>query len=106
MDVTLLLSQNFLNGCGGSVRVAEGSVHEANLISTYDPSVGDHHQILGTQSINYASISKVCDTDIYTIEMILKEIIAQLKYQLKKGANIRIMFKVGRFIAKNGEISW
>lgn len=53
-----------------------------------------------------ASIAKVCDTDILTIENILKEIIIQLKLAIKKGCNIRLMFKVGKLIIKNGVISW
>ena len=41
MDVTLLLNGNFLKGCGSSIRIQEGN--DSNLISTYDPSLGDHH---------------------------------------------------------------
>ena len=40
------------------------------------------------------------------IENILKEIIIQLKLAIKKGCNIRLMFKVGKLIIKNGVISW
>ena len=46
MDVTLLVNSNFLRGCGPSVRVTEG--RDSNLISIFDPNLGDHHQILGT----------------------------------------------------------
>jgi hypothetical protein len=41
-----------------------------------------------------------------SIELILKEIVAQIKYQLKKGSNIRLMFKVGKLISRGGELSW
>jgi len=34
------------------------------------------------QHINLASIAKVCDSDILSIELVLKEILAQIKYQL------------------------
>jgi hypothetical protein len=53
-----------------------------------------------------AAIAKVCDTDILTIENILKEIIIQLKLAIQKSYNIRLMFKVGKLIIKNGTISW
>jgi len=53
-----------------------------------------------------AAIAKVSDTDILTIENILKEIIIQLKLAIQKGFNIRLMFKVGKLIIKNGTISW
>jgi len=52
------------------------------------------------------AIAKVCETDILTIENILKEIIIQLKLAIQKGLNIRLMFKVGKLIIKNGAISW
>jgi hypothetical protein len=38
--------------------------------------------------------------------MILKEIVAQLRVQIKKGVNLRVMFKVGKLIFKNGLITW
>ena len=56
--------------------------------------------------MNLAAIAKVSDTDILTIENILKEIIIQLKLAIQKGFNIRLMFKVGKLIIKNGTISW
>jgi hypothetical protein len=56
--------------------------------------------------LNLAAIAKVSDTDILTIENILKEIIIQLKLAIQKGFNIRLMFKVGKLIIKNGTISW
>ena len=56
--------------------------------------------------MNLTAIAKVCKTDILTIENILKEIIIQLKLAIQKGLNIRLMFKVGKLIIKNGAISW
>lgn len=56
--------------------------------------------------MNLTAIAKVCETDILTIENILKEIIIQLKLAIQKGLNIRLMFKVGKLIIKNGAISW
>ena len=53
-----------------------------------------------------ASISRVCSTDIVTVEMILKEIVAQLRHQLKKGNKIRMMFKIGKLISQNGQLNW
>ena len=53
-----------------------------------------------------ASISRVCSTDIVTVEMILKEIVAQLRYQLKKGNKVRMMFKIGKLISQNGQLNW
>ena len=56
--------------------------------------------------INFSSIAKVCDTDVYTIEQIYKEIMAQLIHHIKNGSNIRLMFKIGRLATRNGEINW
>ena len=56
--------------------------------------------------INMASIAKVCDTDVLSVQNIYNEIIAQLKSKLKKGQNIRLLFKFGRLATRNGEINW
>lgn len=68
--------------------------------------MGEHIQLKNLQRINLASIAKVCDTDVVTIEMILKEIVTQLKEFIKKGQNVRLMFKFGILIVKNGELNW
>lgn len=36
----------------------------------------------------------------------MSELVSQLKYQIKNGASIRLMFKIGRVSAKNGQIQW
>ena len=41
MDVALVVSQSFLNSCGGSVRVSESAEGEQSLISSYDPHQGE-----------------------------------------------------------------
>ena len=56
--------------------------------------------------MNLNSIAKVCDTDCNSIELILKEIVAQLRHQIKIGNNVRLMMKVGTFIVKGGDINW
>ena len=53
-----------------------------------------------------ASIAKVCDTDIHSIEMIFKEIISQLIHQITKGKNFRLSLKIGRLASRNNEINW
>ena len=106
MDVALMVSQSFLNSCGGSVRVADSVDGEQSLISSYDPHQGEQLNYTGLQHINMASISRVCSTDIVTVEMILKEIVAQLRYQLKKGNKVRMMFKIGKLISQNGQLNW
>lgn len=106
MDVALMVSQSFLNSCGGSVRVVDSVDGEQSLISSYDPHQGEQLNYTGLQHINMASISRVCSTDIVTVEMILKEIVAQLRYQLKKGNKVRMMFKIGKLISQNGQLNW
>mmetsp|Transcript_6386 Transcript_6386/g.10351 ORF Transcript_6386/g.10351 Transcript_6386/m.10351 type:complete len:87 (+) Transcript_6386:359-619(+) len=32
--------------------------------------------------------------------------IAQLKHQVKIGSSVRMMFKIGKFIVKGGEVNW
>jgi len=100
-DVALMISETFLKGCGG-VKVSEAP---GELISSFDPISGDI-KFPGLQHINFASVAKVCETDIVTVEMVMKEIVAQIQYQLKKGSNLRLMFKIGKLISKHGEITW
>ena len=48
----------------------------------------------------------MCSTDPETIEKIYFEIVAQIKNYLKKGAKVRVSFRVGVLEAKNGELNW
>ena len=48
----------------------------------------------------------MCDTDVFSIELIIKEIGAQMIHQLKKGANLRLVFKVGKLITRAGRLDW
>lgn len=73
MDVTLMVNQNFLNSCGGGVTISD---KPEDLISKFDPINGEGQNINGLQHINLASIAKVCETDILSVELILKEIVA------------------------------
>lgn len=59
-----------------------------------------------TQRLNYSSIANVCSTDASSVELVLKEIIAQMSSLIKKGAVLRVSFRIGRIEIKNQEISW
>jgi len=65
-----------LNSTGLNVKTS--AEPNDQLISAYDPSQGDY--VGGVQHINMASVAKVCDTDILSVELIIKEIVAQLRY--------------------------
>ena len=56
--------------------------------------------------LNYTSISKVCSTDPSSVELVLKEIIAQMSNMIKHNATLRISFRIGRIEVKNQEINW
>ena len=58
------------------------------------------------EPINVNSIARDCETDAYTVELILAEIIAQLKYQIKTGTNLKLSLKVGRLTSKNSKVQW
>lgn len=106
LDVKLLLSINFLRQCGSGVNVPESNSQEGAYISTYDPSLGEQVNIRGVHHLNLQAVAQVCETDMLSVEMILKEIVAQLKAHIKKGISLRVMFKVGKLIFKNGMLSW
>ena len=71
LDVSLMVNQAFLDSCGSGIRISE---KPEDLISCYNPITGEG--LSGTQHINLSSIAKVCDTDILSVELIMKEIIA------------------------------
>ena len=48
----------------------------------------------------------MCDTDAHTIDLVIREIVAQLRYKLKSGAGVRLMFKIGKLIGKGGRLLW
>ena len=52
------------------------------------------------------AIGKVCNTDASTVELVIKEILAQIVNFIKLGKSIRISFRVGRIEIKNAEINW
>lgn len=56
--------------------------------------------------LKFASIAKVCQTDLASVEAIYKEMIAQIHDAIKKSVNLRISFRVGRLVIHNQEISW
>ena len=101
LDVKLLLNQGFLQQCGDSVRIDDKN----GLIAEYNPIEGEP-PVKGIQHLNFASIAKVCDTEILTIETIIKEIGAQIRDHLKMGKSLRLTFKVGKLISRGGEIKW
>jgi len=102
LEVKFLISQAFLNTCGGSVTVAN-----SNQIQAYDPVNAEISPLMaGVQHFNLASIAKVCDTDIFSVELILREIVAQLRHHLQKGCSVRLLMKVGNLISRNGELHW
>jgi hypothetical protein len=38
--------------------------------------------------------------------MIIKEIIAQIKHNIKIGNHLRLMFKVGKLLSNGSELKW
>lgn len=56
--------------------------------------------------LNYSSIANVCCTDSSSVELVLKEIIAQMSAMIKQNATLRISFRIGRIEIKNQEINW
>lgn len=63
--------------------------------------------MLNFQKLNFNSIANVCNTDATTVELILKEIVAQVSSLIRTGMSaLRINLRVGRFEVKNGEINW
>lgn len=58
------------------------------------------------QRYNYNSIAKVCNTDSNSVELVLKEIVAQISKFIKNGHTLRISFRVGRIEIKGNELNW
>ena len=56
--------------------------------------------------MNFVTIAKVCNTDALTVELVIKEILAQIVNFIKQGFGVRISFRIGRIEFKNSEINW
>ena len=68
-----MISQVFLNTCGESVRVDPYS----ESIQAYDPINADNSKLISSvQHLNLGSIAKVCDTDLFSVELVIKEMLA------------------------------
>ena len=81
VEIRFLVSQGFLNLCGG-IRCSENSAQ----IQSYDPvDIENTNFRASIQHINLAAIAKVCDTDVISVEQIMREIVAQIKEFLKNG---------------------
>ena len=58
-------------------------VNASSLIEVYDPEdAGEEAPVflLNASPVNYGSIARVCETDSSTVEQILGELVAQLKF--------------------------
>ena len=62
--------------------------------------------LLNATSINFNSIARACETDAFTIEQIVSEMVAQIKFQIKNGGNLKLYLKIGRLSAKNSNVLW
>jgi len=69
MDVKLSVYKGFLLSTAMNVRDGDNE-----LIEVLDQAAGDY--ISGVQHINMGSVAKVCDTDIITIENVVREIVS------------------------------
>ena len=82
-------------------------VVSTGLLDIFDPQSTETEMppfLAKAQPINLNSIARVCETDAYTIDLIVGEIVAQLKHQIKIGANLRLFLKIGHISAKNSSI--
>jgi hypothetical protein len=80
---------------------------EDKYIGSYDPCDGANGELTaGSMHLNPASIAKVCYTDLMSLDLVVKEILAQLKDHIKKGANLRVLFKVGKLVSKGGQLTF
>ena len=85
---------------------ANVTIVESTLLSSFDPSEFSLSNIPNLQSLNLQSIAKVCSTDQKTVELVITELMAQLAACFKRGDNLRMGFKVGRLVARGGQLNW
>lgn len=105
MVVKLLLYQSFLDQ--SSVQIVNDDIPGIGpTLQIYDPLQGAKSQLSNLRQINLSSIAHACDTDSTTVQLVIKELLAQLKHMLKSGQNIRLNFKVGWLSSQNGILLW
>ena len=76
------------------------------ILQVYDPLLGAKSQLSNLRQINLASIAHACETDTMTVQLAVKEMIAQVKHMMKAGQNVRLNFKVGLLTSQNGVLLW
>jgi hypothetical protein len=107
-EIVFVLNRQFLEETAltlPSVKV-NGGLNFATTIAADSEEAMDLMSHDRPNKLNYASISKVCQTNSETIQMLFREILAQLDEAIRKGQSIRLQFRIGRLDIKNGEVSW
>lgn len=75
----------------------------SKYIGSYDPIDVSSQPILSkTMHLNLQSVAKVCYTDLISVDLIIREIMSQIKEFAMRGANLRILFSVGKLVSKAG----
>lgn len=75
VHVKLFLQQVFVEQARVSVS-GEDAHGEGPALEVFDPLSSDKYQMQNVKPLNLAAVAKVCDTDILTIQFVVKEIVA------------------------------
>jgi CCDC81 eukaryotic HU domain 2 len=84
----------------------DGESSQAESSSSVFNVLSDQFGLGSLQQLNLQGISKVCGTDLTTVELILKEIIATMAYLVAKGSSITMHMKFGVFSIRNGHMQF
>lgn len=75
VQIRLYLQQGFVEQARVSL-AADEAQGDGPALEVFDPLSGDKYQMQHVKPLNLAAIAKVCDTDVLTIQFIVKEIVA------------------------------
>jgi len=68
--------------------------------------LSEQFSLKGLQPLNLHGIAKSCETNVETVEMILKEIVQTMGHLVSKGSSINVNMRFGLFTVRNGYISF
>lgn len=104
--VFVVINDDFLNAMDWQVAIDTTSVKAVGRFNKFErQEVNDLFENT-TQMINTSSLAQVCHTDSITVDLVIQEFVAQLAENAKKGSSIRLNFKCGWILIKQGIIQW
>jgi len=104
--VFVVINDEFLNQMNWEVSLDQTSEKAVGRFNKHDRTEVNDLFRNRIQALSLSSIASVCMTDSATVELVLKEIIAGIGQNARRGRGLRLNFKVGHLIIQNQLVQW